>query len=66
MTENPIGYCHCDGELWVSQGCLFGFSCDATLGYGPNGGEYIDCEPVSLTFFYSDLNSIDLFARERL
>ena len=46
VTENPLGTCRCDGELWIAEGCKYGFKCDSTL---PNGGEYLECPDVSRT-----------------
>ena len=43
VTENPLGTCRCDGELWVSEGCSYGFYCNETL---PNGGELKICPEV--------------------
>ena len=30
VTSNPLGTCRCNGELWVSEGCSYGFYCDDT------------------------------------
>ena len=44
VTSNPLGTCRCNGELWVSEGCSYGFYCDDTKEIG---GELKTCEPVS-------------------
>ncbi len=28
--SNPLGSCHCDGEVWVSTGCSYAFQCDSS------------------------------------
>ncbi len=45
ITENPLGQCKCNGELWVSEGCTFAYMCDSTEEYG---GTPIVCESVSV------------------
>ncbi len=40
---NPLGSCHCDGEVWLSTGCSYGFVCDSSL---PEGGTYTPCGEV--------------------
>ena len=44
ITSNPMGTCRCDGEIWLSEGCSYAFSCDSSM---ENGGEYIACPEVS-------------------
>ncbi|TRY74637.1 hypothetical protein TCAL_15615, partial [Tigriopus californicus] len=34
ITENPLGTCRCNGELWVSEGCSYGFYCNDTMDIG--------------------------------
>ena len=43
-TENPLGECRCDGELWLAEGCKYGYYCDES---DPNGGKYLACDDVS-------------------
>ncbi|TRY75788.1 hypothetical protein TCAL_01295 [Tigriopus californicus] len=31
VTENPLGTCRCNGELWVAEGCSFGFYCNDSI-----------------------------------
>ena len=50
---NPLGNCHCDGELWVAEGCAYGFFCEEAM---PNGGKYIACEDVR-TIMYNFCNT---------
>ena len=50
VTENPLGSCRCDGELWIAEGCKYGFKCDSSLAIG---GEYLECGEVC----HSILNS---------
>ena len=33
-TENPIGTCACDGQVWVGANCLEGFWCEDMSGSG--------------------------------
>ena len=40
VNNNPLGTCGCEGELWVSRGCSFGFYCNSSL---PKGGEILNC-----------------------
>lgn len=44
VTENPLGTCRCNGEVWVSEGCTHAFYCDDTLDIG---GQYFSCPGVS-------------------
>ncbi len=41
--ENPLGECHCDGEVWISAGCSYAFICDEDM---DGGGELRPCEEV--------------------
>ena len=34
VTSNPLGSCNCNGQLWVSEGCSYGFYCDDTTDIG--------------------------------
>ena len=43
VTENPLGTCRCNGELWVAEGCAYGFYCDDSK---PIGGTYLYCDEV--------------------
>ena len=43
VTENPLGTCRCDGELWIAEGCMYGFKCDSSMEIG---GEYLACPEV--------------------
>lgn len=43
ITDNPLGTCRCNGELWVSEGCSYGFYCNDTMEIG---GELKTCEAV--------------------
>ena len=44
VTDNPLGTCRCNGELWVAEGCSFGFVCDDT---NPDAGGYLkNCPAV--------------------
>ena len=45
VTENPLGPCRCNGELWISEGCSFGFFCDDSEDIG---GYLLICEPVNI------------------
>ena len=36
-TENPLGNCRCNGEIWVSEGCKYAWRCEA------GGGDYFSC-----------------------
>ena len=45
VTENPLGNCRCNGELWIAEGCRYGFICDEAQS---SGGEYIYCADVSI------------------
>ena len=44
VTSNPLGTCRCNGEIWISEGCTYGFYCDDTKDIG---GELLVCNPVS-------------------
>ena len=44
VIENPLGSCRCNGELWIAEGCRYGFICDDDQDIG---GEYISCPDVS-------------------
>jgi hypothetical protein len=52
VTDNPLGRCRCDGELWISEGCTYGFYCDSAM---ENGGEYLGCPAVRLISLPSNL-----------
>ena len=43
VTENPLGTCRCNGELWVAEGCSYGFVCDDTA---EKGGYLKNCPEV--------------------
>lgn len=30
ITENPLGECRCEGELWVSEGCSYAYTCNSS------------------------------------
>ena len=45
VTGNPLGNCRCNSELWIAEGCRYGFICDNSLDIG---GEYISCPDVSI------------------
>ena len=47
ITQNPLGTCRCNGELWVSEGCSYGFYCDNTKDIG---GDIKICEEVTLNW----------------
>ena len=41
---NPLGTCRCNGELWLAEGCKYGFICDDSVDIG---GTYLYCDDVS-------------------
>jgi len=41
VTENPFGTCRCNGEIWLAEGCAYGFYCDDAEDIG---GVYLFCE----------------------
>ena len=45
VTTNPLGTCRCNGELWVSEGCRYGFFCDDSEDIG---GILLTCPEVSV------------------
>ena len=45
ITNNPLGTCRCDGELWLAEGCKYGFYCDSSM---EDEGQYLYCDDVSL------------------
>ena len=45
VDSNPMGICRCNGELWVSEGCSYGFYCDDTQ---EKGGFLKTCPEVSV------------------
>ena len=47
VIENPLGNCRCNGELWIAEGCRYGFICNDDEDIG---GEYISCPDVSFIF----------------
>lgn len=42
VTGNPLGVCRCDGEIWLSEGCSYGFYCNSSI--EDIGGEYLYCD----------------------
>ena len=44
-TTNPLGLCHCENEIWVADGCRYGWQC----GDDPHNsnGQYWECPEVS-------------------
>ena len=54
VTENPLGTCRCNGELWVSEGCSYGFYCNDTLEIG---GELKNCPTVCIHAIIQNLIS---------
>lgn len=56
VTENPLGTCRCDGELWVSEGCSYGFYCNSS---SPIGGSLKICEEDTVLIVDFENNSWD-------
>lgn len=54
ITGNPMGTCRCNGELWVSEGCSYGFLCDDTKDIG---GSIKTCDPG--TYLVIDWEQMD-------
>ncbi len=43
-TTNPLGLCHCEDEVWISDGCRYAWQC----GNDPHNsnGQYWECPEV--------------------